>query len=89
MQEHRMTLRLSNDARIEFVADNWTDAFKAYWLMRRLIERAERTAELMGRVKSMSSQCIQDYLEVKSILDYHAAYPGRADREHDPQGPQR
>lgn len=79
MNECRLILRLKNDSRIEFVADNWEDAFKAYFLMRRLMERAERTAELMERVNSMSSQCLDDYETVKGILTSYAPNPGNPD----------
>lgn len=83
MQECRLILRLKNESRIEFVADNWEDSFRGYFLMRRLMERAERTAELMERVSSMSSQCLSDYEEVKGILASYVPNPGSSGHEQE------
>ena len=74
-EERRLTLRLKNGARIDFVADNWHDAFTAYYLMRRFMERVARTAELMERVNQLSSGCLEDYETVKGILSSYVPSP--------------
>ena len=56
-----ISTHIDKGVRLYISATHFADALSAYLTMKRFLRRAERTAELMKRVNTLSSQCLQEW----------------------------
>ena len=59
-----ISTHLNKGVRLYISAPHFADTLSTYLTMKRFLRRAERTAELMKRVNTLSSQCLQEWSDI-------------------------
>lgn len=65
-----LSTHLNKGVRLYISAPHFWDALFTYLSMKRFLRRAERTAELMKRINTLSSQCMQEWRDITFDFEY-------------------